>query len=424
MQNVMTADVKEKCSWNGAADNSVNSIWILSLFGTAIGAGILFLPITAGLMGFIPLLCLTLLLAPATYLAHYFLTEFILTSKLSQAQLTTTVAEHFGERFGRIFNWLFFFSIFPILLIYGIGLTNTINNLMINQLGYPPCPRWLLSLGISSVLSLIILFGSQLMLRVCTWVTYPLIIFMFGISVYLIPHWNASTFFSEMAITPSIKNMWLFLPLFIFSFNHSPAISKFASAMKNHYQSDALRKSRFVLLTSNTIMQFFVLFFVVSCILALTPSEMLLAKQQNISVLSFFANKLNLPFFTLIGSFVALTAIFSSFLGHYFGAFEGLKSIVATTVCPRYSQVQPKRVNGLIHLMIFLSVWTVSTLNPNILTMISTLCGPFIAFILFILPSIALLKFSQNNPTKKRLLVFSLGIGMLTALTSMTYLMN
>lgn len=422
MQNVMTANIREKSSWSRAAD--YDAVWILSLFGTAIGAGILFLPITAGLIGLVPLIFLTLVLAPATYLAHYFLTEFILTSRLPQAQLTTTVAEHYGTRLGHIFNWVFFFSIFPILLIYGIGLTNTINNLMIHQLGYPPCPRWLLSFGITGTLSLVILFGSRLMLRVCTWITYPLIVFMFGISIYLIPHWNAATFASELAITPSIKEMWLFLPIFIFSFNHSPAISKFAFAMKEHYQADALNKSRFILLTANTIMQFFVLFFVISCILALTPEEMLLAKVQNISVLSFFANKLHLPVFTLIGSFVALAAILSSFLGHYFGAFEGLKSIVSSTVFPRYSQTQPKRVNGLIHALIFLSVWGVSTLNPNILTMISTLCGPFIAFILFILPSMALLNLIKAKTLQKKwLLIFSFSVGIVTMLATLGYLL-
>ena len=42
--------------------------WVLSLFGTAVGAGVLFLPINAGMGGFLPLVVMTLLVGPMTYL--------------------------------------------------------------------------------------------------------------------------------------------------------------------------------------------------------------------------------------------------------------------------------------------------------------------------------------------------------------------
>lgn len=44
--------------------------WVLNLFGTAVGAGVLFLPINAGMSGFYPLIVMTLLVGPMTYLAH------------------------------------------------------------------------------------------------------------------------------------------------------------------------------------------------------------------------------------------------------------------------------------------------------------------------------------------------------------------
>src|SRR3546814_11514321 len=47
-----------------------DTTWMLGLFGTAIGAGTLFLPINAGLGGFWPLLILALLAFPMTFSAH------------------------------------------------------------------------------------------------------------------------------------------------------------------------------------------------------------------------------------------------------------------------------------------------------------------------------------------------------------------
>ena len=46
--------------------NRHDTTWMLGLFGTAIGAGTLFLPINAGLGGFWPLLILALLAFPMT----------------------------------------------------------------------------------------------------------------------------------------------------------------------------------------------------------------------------------------------------------------------------------------------------------------------------------------------------------------------
>ena len=50
--------------------HSEDTVWVLGLFGTAIGAGVLFLPINAGIGGFWPLLIVFVLAFPITYLAH------------------------------------------------------------------------------------------------------------------------------------------------------------------------------------------------------------------------------------------------------------------------------------------------------------------------------------------------------------------
>ncbi|TMP75297.1 HAAAP family serine/threonine permease, partial [Pseudoalteromonas ruthenica] len=65
--------------------------WVLSLFGTAVGAGILFLPINIGIGGFWPLLIMTVLAFPMTYLAHRGLARFVLSSKQTDADFTDVV---------------------------------------------------------------------------------------------------------------------------------------------------------------------------------------------------------------------------------------------------------------------------------------------------------------------------------------------
>lgn len=72
--------------------------WALSLFGTAVGAGILFLPITAGAGGFWPLVILALIAFPMTWFAHKSLARFVLSSSKKDADITDAVAEHFGKK--------------------------------------------------------------------------------------------------------------------------------------------------------------------------------------------------------------------------------------------------------------------------------------------------------------------------------------
>lgn len=45
-----------------------DTVWMLGLYGTAIGAGVLFLPINAGVGGLIPLIIMAILAFPMTFL--------------------------------------------------------------------------------------------------------------------------------------------------------------------------------------------------------------------------------------------------------------------------------------------------------------------------------------------------------------------
>jgi serine transporter len=47
--------------------NKGNIAWILALFGTAVGAGILFLPISAGIAGILVLLIVTVVSIPTVF---------------------------------------------------------------------------------------------------------------------------------------------------------------------------------------------------------------------------------------------------------------------------------------------------------------------------------------------------------------------
>lgn len=395
MLNEQTIDSVRSTTEQSKRWNKFDIAWVLNLFGTAVGAGVLFLPINAGKGGFWPLVIMTIIVGPMTYFAHRGLARFVLSSSKQGSNITEVVEEHFGKTAGKLITLLYFFAIFPILLIYGNGITNTVDSFIVNQLQLASPPRFLLSLILIGSLIGIFLLGEKVVLKVTEWLVYPLVFILFALSVYLIPEWNTSMLQEMPTTSEFLLTLWITIPVLVFSFNHSPAISSFVLSQQRHYKFNdvAEHHSNKTLKGTATILLLFVMFFVFSCVLTLTPEDLVLAKEQNIAILSFLANKFDNPYISYFGPLVAFLAITSSFFGHYMGAREGLLGLYLKLKDNQsQEQVNHRRLNLIAALFFLLSLWFVAIINPSILGLIESLGGPIIAMILFIMPMYAIRK--------------------------------
>jgi len=204
----------ELSSWNRQ-----DTTWMLGLFGTAIGAGTLFLPINAGLGGFWPLVILALLAFPMTFYAHRGLTRFVLSGR-EGADITEVVEQHFGIKAGALITLLYFFAIFPILLIYSVGLTNTVASFLEHQLHITPPPRALLSFVLILGLLAVVRCGEQAIVKAMSLMVYPFIVALLFLAVYLIPHWNGGILATASQVpAPSalLHTLWLAITVMVFT---------------------------------------------------------------------------------------------------------------------------------------------------------------------------------------------------------------
>ena len=368
---------------------SFNFTWALSLFGTAVGAGVLFLPINAGMGGFWPLIIMTILVGPMTYFAHRCLARFVLSSKNPGQDITYVVQEHFGKTGGRLITLLYFLAIYPILLIYGVGITNTVISFMEHQMHMAPPPRSVVSFVLIAIMVGIMLTNENFILKVTNWLVYPLIAILFGLTLYLIPHWNGAILREMPSAHDFVTTLWLTIPVLVFAFNHSPAISSCVVSHAHHFPqgSDTDREISKTLRQAAMMLVAFVMLFVFSCVLSLTPADLSQAKAQNISILSYLANHFDNPVISYFGPFVAFLAISSSFFGHYFGAREGLEGLVNQLLD---KPIEPKKFQKISAAFFMITLWIVAILNPSILGFIESLSGPVIAMILFIMPMYAI----------------------------------
>lgn len=413
--------------------NKFDTRWMLSLFGTAVGAGILFLPIRAGTGGFWPVVVMTLLIFPMVWLSHRALSRFVNESQSVEHDITHAAEEYWGRNTSFFITVLYFFAIYPICLAYGVGITNTFGSFFVNQLHleglydpetmtmYPAVRMGLAFVLVTAMMSVMVL-KEETITKACNALVYPLCLVLFAFSLYLIPNWKLEIIQTSPSAKEFLEVVWFTLPVLVFAFNHSPAISTFTLSVRREYGEDSVAKANQILFRTSLMLLGFVMFFVFSCILCLDSSDFVAAREANIPILSYFANKFDTPIISYGAPLVAFLAIVSSFFGHYFGAYEGLNGIIRKAIkISGNENPNIKAIKVFSTLFMYITIIIVAYLNPSILGFIEDLGGPIIATILFIMPMIAIWTVSKFKKYKNPALDIFVAITGLLTITSVVY---
>ncbi len=298
LDSVATSNSKE----NTRAWRKSDTTWGLGLFGTAIGAGVLFFPIRAGYGGLIPILIMMILAYPIAFYCHRALARLCLSGSNPSANITETVEEHFGKMGGVVITFLYFFAICPLLWIYGVTITNTFMAFWEHQLQLVPLNRGVVALGLLLLMAFVIYFGKDLMVKVMSYLVFPFIASLIVISLSLVPYWNSAVFdqvnLSEISMFGHdgiLVTVWLGISIMVFSFNFSPIVSSFIVSKREEYEHEFGRdftekRCSKIISGASMLMVAVVMFFAFSCLFTLSPQNMAEAKAQNIPVLSYLAN--------------------------------------------------------------------------------------------------------------------------------------
>lgn len=398
-----------------APDGSTLS-WAITLFGTAVGAGILFLPIDAGSFGILPLIFISLLAFPMVFMSHRTYSRIVSASPVKGLDVLQVVTALSGRTRGLMTGLMYWLSIYPIVLIYGVSITNTMDSFLVNQLGGPQLPRWVLAALCVGVLTGAYAMGKKATLAFANILVYPLIIALAAVSIYLIPQWDLASFRSYQSDTPTWQALLLILPVFVFSFSHMPAISQAALDAQKRFDGDEKATEKLVSkieAISAIMLVGFTMFFVWSCSLALGADGMDAAREANIPVLSYLANETHAPFLAVLSPIVALCAIASSYFGHVMGAEEGTTYLVRAVAPDFANRISPKAMRWGIYVFVFVTTVIAAVVNPSILDLISVVGGVFITFLVYIVPMLlfrnakAFRRFANKPET---IFVFTLGV--------------
>jgi serine transporter len=409
--------MKVKYRKKGRGVNNIDRGWIITCFGTAVGAGILFLPIQAGFSGIWSIIFLTAIIFPITYISHRGITR-IVASCPKETDIVGAVENDLGSTAGFVVSILYFSSIVTICVGYATGLTNLINAFLVNQLWFVSIHRPLLTFIILSVMTLFLLSNEKMMLVITSILTFPLILLLFGVSIYMIPHWNMSAFHSQFILKDFVKNTFLLLPILVFSMNFSPVCSVLGSFYRKKYgnNDEAIKRSDKVVKWNSIILLFFIMFFVFSLFFSITPNVLVIAKENNLDALSAIAlaTETSLEkYFVYILPMIAFLALSSSYFGHFTGTREGLSGIIVRLFNCK-GKVNPSKLKIISTFLLFILLWILAVSNPSILTSISALSAPIIAMYAYLMPVIMMRKVPRLRIYRSKLAAFVFIMGILT----------
>lgn len=394
--------------------NITDTNWCLTIFGAAVGAGILFLPINAGIGGIWPLIALSILLTPLTLITHRSILRFCLAAKNPASDFNEAANEHLGKAWGFWITLAYFAFIFPIVMAYSIGLTNTVESMISNQLNLPTPDRWLLSLLLMVALVGIVTCGEKVILKATATLVYPLGAILVAISIYLIPQWNLAQFSQPITAAGFTKGFLSTLPILVFALAYIPVCSALAQSYRSKIKDPAQLRQKTELITARgtSLLMLLTLLFTFSSVLALSPESLMQAKEDNISVMTLFALQSSNPWFAAVTSIVGITAISSSFLGYYLGAREGLSGLVRQYYA-RSGKSAPKKenLNKAINIFYVLSLWLVGYLNLGVIDIMGTIAAPLMAVILYLLPVYAARKTEALKPYRSKIDIITVIVG-------------
>ncbi|ECO4485482.1 transporter [Salmonella enterica] len=358
------------------------TLWSFALYGTAVGAGTLFLPIQLESAGAIVLFITALVAWPLTYWPHKALCQFILSSKTSAGEgITGAVTHYYGKKIGSIITALYFIAFFVVVLIYAVAITNSLTEQLAKHIQIDIRTRMVVSFGVVLILNMIFLMGRHATIRVMGFLVFPLIAYFLFLSLYLTGSWQPSLLTGQMSFdSHTLHQVWISIPVMVFAFSHTPIISTFAIDRRENFGEQAMGKCKKIMKVA----------YLIICLLSIPPSYIEDARNEGVTILSALSMMPNAPaWLSISGIIVAVVAMSKSFLGTYFGVIEGATEMVRTTL----QQVGVKKnraFNRALSIMLVSGItFIICCINPNAISMIYAISGPLIAMILFIMPTLS-----------------------------------
>ncbi|EOC0587790.1 AAA family ATPase [Cronobacter sakazakii] len=362
-----------------------DTLWMLGVYGATVGAGTLFLPVEIGTRGPLVFLLLLVLGIPLSLVPHVLICRVFMRDNQPDDGTLPLFGAFFGAKGRTAIRVFFCVAHFPVTLVYAISLVNALSDFLVNRLHFAPVNRALLAFIVVAALFLALSKGRDKVVSMMGALALPFAVSLLLIAVIQIPAWSLANF--SMPLIPAgegagdaFKNIWLTLPLISFALCSAPLIAPLASYYRESGHGGESKSVR-VVRVAYALIIFSIVFFVLSCLLANPPATFARAKAENLNMLSVMQSQGGLDLLFMIAPFIAIVGMTKSFLGVCLPVAETITALVAGPAGMK------KQAKTLAFLAMFIATFGVVDLNPDVITLIETVCGPLTAIFLFLIPT-------------------------------------
>ncbi|MBK0030947.1 transporter [Erwinia sp. S43] len=364
--------------------------WVVLCIGMAIGAGIIYMPIQAGVKGIWVFVFAIVLSYPAIYwLQDLYLKT--LTQTESCDSYAEIITQYLGKNWGGLLGIAYFLMLLMGILNYSMSLVNDsatylhsyhLTDTFLSKTSWYPLILLAIIVAIANQ-------GERLLFRI----SGPMILFKLGVIVFLglvmLPYWSLSNISAFPPLLPFLRDVLLTLPFTLFSILFVQILNPMNIAFRKVERDPLVASYRAVRATriAYIVLAVSVLFFAFSFSFAISKEEAISALDQNISALALASqimpgNMVNILSVTL-NIFAILTAFFSIYLGFKEAVIGLAVNIISRIAGTSHINRATLSLFVAVGIVIFLWIWVSFDFSVMLLMQIS---GPIFGLVACLIP--------------------------------------
>ncbi len=370
--------------------------WVAVNIGMGIGAGIVFLPVQAGLVGLWTFLLAIIIAYPALYLFQRLFINTLIESEQA-SDYPTTISEYLGNKWGAGLGIIYFMMLLIWLCVYSETITNDSAS-YIQGAGLTESllsTNHLYALTLIIVLVLIAFVSKALLLNLSKVLVVVILSSLLILAVMIVPDWDFDNIKAISSIPKMLSQTVVTLPFAVTSILFLQSLSPTVIYARSEYKDIEVARKKAILIMNRAflILAGVVFVFAFSCTMSISYQDAHRAFVENTSFLAIMVKVIPGTIVPILGMTIDICAVMTSFFGVLLGLHEacvGLYMNLFAKNTPKESINMARISLGAVALIILLG-WTATIVDFPILYFTS-ICSPIFAIIGCFIPVILVYK--------------------------------
>lgn len=401
--------------------------WLVVSIGMAVGAGIVLVPVSIGVVGFVIFVVSILIAYPGIYLFQKLYIQTLFASDKPKTY-KETVAELLGSRWAGFLGLLYLLMMITWTVIYAEVVAKSLASYFY-LFGFTSDPHLEQNALFSAILMIVLIYvgmkSQKIFVRVSAFLVVVLIVAIIVVSISLIPMWS----FNNVLQVPSgggefIAKSIIMLPFSLTSILFIQSLSPMVIGYRKHYGEGnghvALTKAIKVMTVAFIMLVIIIGFYVLSFSLVIPKEQALEATKNNQSAFILLEKQgLSNSVLYICGIIISLCAILTSFLSILAGMEESLKGLLRKNVAKIGIQEDGRRIfnlNVLVVILIFLLTWLSIVFDAPVYKLVP-LSGPIFGILGCLVPAYMVFKIPSLQKYRTKSIYFVIFVGVILVIS-------